>query len=399
MQAGMKKSSGIEQREASPLRVIKRRISENGPMTFSEFMGLALYHPESGYYCSSRQRWGKKGDYITSLDISPVFGTALAASFHEMWQSLGSPGGFHLIEAGSGRGYLARWVVKTIRERYPEFAKSLIASVVDKGRAYDAEGLSGGPGCDDDIDLGIKAYESLDEIKAPISGCIFSNELIDALPVHLVVMRSGKLREIYVTDSAESGKGLFFTEGEPSSTELERYFEELDISLDEGQKAEVSLEAIEWVESAADLLDKGFVLTIDYGMPAKTLYASGRQGTLLCHYKHTINDEPLLRVGEQDITAHVDFTSLKRAGDGAGLEVTGFATQGNFLMASGVLDELTSAAEDGVMSVEDIKHNQGIKDLVLPGGAGDTFKVLVQHKGLKRPCLSGFSISNLADRL
>jgi SAM-dependent MidA family methyltransferase len=157
---------------------------------------------------------------------------------------------------------------------------------------------------------------------------------------------------------------------------------------------------MEWAKEAGVNLNRGFVVTIDYGFSAPELFMAERaEGTLLCHYRHTLNDDPFSRVGSQDITAHVDFTSVVRAGSQTGLALTGFTNQLSFLMGLGIGEELMEVTDDSAQSLKAITHNQSIKELIMPGGAGENFKVLVQHKGIKAPVLSGFSFRDKKELL
>lgn len=370
-----------------PLQEIIGRIKEKGPITFEEFMDVALYWPEGGYYMTEREIWGKKGDYVTSLDISPVFVRALSKQICQMWRKLGSPEEFHLVEAGAGRASIIE-ALGSVCEHYREFAGSITVHIVEKNHS-----LWKSP------DKRVRFYSDIDEIQKPLkAGCIISNELMDSLPFHRIICRGKELKEIY---TGCRDHVLFDVEGEPSTGKLKKRLKELStigITLASDEPLEVCLRAGEWVQKAADLLERGFVVTIDYGMEAKNLYAAERKGTLLCHYRHTMNDNPYHAVGMQDITAHVDFTSLKTAGEKKGLDVTGFTSQRNFLLGTGILDEIKSVGAEEkpfARDYEKIIHNQGIKELIMPGGIGDTMKVLVQHKGIEEPALDGFSFKNL----
>jgi SAM-dependent MidA family methyltransferase len=368
-----------------PLKEIAARIERKGPITFAEFMGVALYWPDGGYYTSPENRWGGGGDYVTNIDISPVFARLIARQIHEMWQTLDSPGIFDLVEAGAGRGWFVRGILDTLEELYPDFYRTVRAKVIEKN-----------PHLGEDAAGRITWHEELEELEKPLTGCLFSNELIDALPFHRVIQRDC-LKELYV-GLGEGGR-LVDVEGEPSTKGLPEYFEDLKIRLTLGQKAEVGLGAREWIQRAGGFVDRGFIMTIDYGMPARELYAPGRPGTLMCHFRHTMNDDPYRSVGCQDITSHVDFTTLKTAGLSVGLETTGFTTQSYFLLGIGIDDELKEVGEPCPDDYEAIKHNQGIKELIMPGGIGDTLKVLVQHKGVYEPALKGFSFKNMKDLL
>lgn len=380
---------------------IQRRIKDHGPITFREFMELALYFKDGGYYTASSPVWGEEGDYVTNLDTHPIFGMAIAKQMHEMWESLGRPVPFYLIEAGGGRGLLQGWVKEYMDEHAPKLARAAVHVMVERG------GVGAG------VKQGIKRVGSLAELKEELAeegpslpaGVIYSNELLDAIPFHRVVMRDGSLCEIYVglnNNGNDGGKGVFKEiEGEPSTEALVKYFKDIDVTLPEGHKAEVSLGALSWIKEAAALIGKGFILTIDYGHPAKTLFCGRREGTLLCHFKHKTNDEPLTNVGKQDITAHVDFTSLMETGRSAGLLPVGYATQGNFLLGLGILDEVAALRGEGqALTVESVKLTEAVKSLVLPGGLGDTFKVFIQRKGAAEGTgLSGFSFKNIIESL
>ncbi|MBI5599662.1 MAG: SAM-dependent methyltransferase [Deltaproteobacteria bacterium] len=377
----------------APLDEIIRRIKEKGPLTFAEFMDVALYWPGGGYYtAASGRRWGAGGDYVTNLDISPVFARMLAKQIHQMWRILGSPPVFHCVEAGAGRGWLTDGVMAAARELYPDFSRAIRVSIIEKNPAL---GKTDGTR---------SSHGDISEIAGHFTGCIYSEELLDAMPFHRVVMRGNGLKEIYV--GYEDNRGLFDAEGEISTEELSEYFEDLPAVLDglpvgliEGQRAEVGLEAKRWIRKAAGLLDRGFIITVDYGMPAGELYSAGRSGTLLCHFRHTMNDDPYRMVGAQDITCHVDFTTIRNEGIKAGLGVSGFTTQRNFLLGMGVLEELTEVPDPTAAAIKAIGRNQGIKELVMPGGIGDAMKILIQHRGVDAPRLAGFSFRDMTGML
>jgi SAM-dependent MidA family methyltransferase len=205
---------------------------------------------------------------------------------------------------------------------------------------------------------------------------------VDAFPVHRVVVTKEGLNEIYVGFS----EGRFVeTRDLPSTSDLADYFDRLKIRLAEGQRAEVNLEAVRWIRDVGQALNRGFVITIDYGHPASELFAPHRKkGSLLCYYRHTVNDDPYARIGEQDITAHVDFTALARAGAEAGLSVTGFTNQLNFLMGLGIAQEMERADPESPEMLS-------VKRLIARESMGGVFKVLIQHKGLDPPPLDGLT--------
>ncbi len=371
--------------ESGALREIKRRIKETGRITFAEFMDVALYWEDGGYYTSREERWAEKGDYITNLDISPVFPALVAGCIHRMWQAMGLPGRFHIVEVGAGRGWLSLGIYNTVKERYPDLFKALELRIVEKNRKLHGHSTER-----------VRWYGDIEEIGTGIRGCIISNELFDSLPFHRVVMRDG-LREIYVGLDDEGR--LIDVEGGLSIFELSGYFQDMGISLGEGDTAEVGLEAVRLMRRFGSILESGFVVTFDYGLPARELYCAGRKGNLLCYFRHTMNDDPYRMVGMQDITTHVDFTSLARAGRMSGLEVGGFTLQRYFLTGLGALEELVEIECPDMGEVDSLRHNLGIKELIMPGGVGDVFKVLIQYKGVESGWLREVVVRDMKERL
>ena len=368
--------------EDGPLaRLIAEEIGK-GRMTFADFMERALYHPKLGYYMRERAPGGRAGDYYTSPDLGRLFGSCLARQFGQMWRLLGRPEPFFLVELGAGRGFLTEDILRAVEEDREFFRASRFVLVeMSPARLKEApQRLLTSPGRKEKVGF----LDCLSGWESPSEGaaCLFSNELLDALPVHRVSQKGSHLQEVYVRQE----EGRFYEElGEPSSPELKSYFQNLEVKPPEGGRAEVRLRAIEWMKEVGRKLKRGFVITIDYGYPAKELYSPLRpQGTLLCYYRHTVHEDPYVRVGRQDITAHVDFTSLVRAGKEVGLQLTGFTDQLHFLMG---LDapQLVERASKG----DPLRQRLALKTLLLPGGLGGTMKVLIQHKGDFSGSLSG----------
>lgn len=372
--------------EKTAVGLLARRIAERGPIPFTEFMETALYAPGAGYYTSGRQTWGACGDYVTSIDMSPVFARTLARQVMEFWEVLGSPSSFELIEAGAGRGWLSMGILDHVRNASPGLFEALRVRLVELGAPQEEA-------------AGAKAswHRSLDEIEPVEAACVISNELIDAFPVHRVEFANGELKELYVD---RNGASFVERPGPLSVPELAEYFRLIGVEPFEGLRTEVCLEAGRWIRRAASVFEKGFVLTVDYGMPARELYSPERKGgSLHCHFRHTLNDNPFVNIGEQDMTAHVDFTALALYGKMAGMELTGFTTQKNFLLGLGILEELREPASFGADGVEDVNFNRALGSLISPGGMGDTFKVMVHHKGLDKPRLKGFSFKDMTRSL
>ncbi len=369
--------------EPSPLaEILVSQIRERGRITFAEYMELCLYHPQFGYYAKANQI--ARRDYITSVDVSPVFGRLLARQFHEMWTMLGRPDRFWLLEAGAGTGVLAKQILDLAQESLGEFYASVQYVGVERSaarRASQAAILQ--------THIARNRFSSLADMPEHIPyGCMFSNELFDAFPVHRVMRENGELREVYVT---LGGDGLCDEVGPLSTPALAEYFSEMEISLQEDQLAEVCLQARDWIEAAAKRLQRGFVLTIDYGHEARELYDERHmRGTLLAYGRHRASEDFYRAPGEQDLTAHVNFTALDVWGRRGGLMRTGLTSQTNFLLALARYANFADLENPGASEHEQTAANLRFKTLVHPEGMGETFKVLVQHKGIEAPRLAGF---------
>ena len=367
----------------SPEQEIRRRIQETGAITFAEFMEVALFWPQGGYYLGP-EPIGAPGDYYTSPLAHPAFGALLAQQLFQMWQFLSCPAKFTVVETGAGNGVLCRDVVAHSAHLPPEFRRSLRYICLDQRPAAGAEkGLSEMDG----MPLVARAATRGMPLQAFV-GCILSNEFLDSFPVHQVTVRLGSLREMYV---GLRGQELVEIIGEPSTPALAARLVDLGVEMAEGQTAEINLGLDGWAQEVAAVLDTGFVLTIDYGHRAEELYSPERRlrGTLTTFYRHTQTDAPFRHIGRQDITSHVDFTSVAEAGRQAGLEELGLIPQGPFLSRLG-LDHLQRRLASLGLPDSIVQANRaGMLDLARPGGLGG-FKVLAQAKGLGRPVLWGF---------
>ena len=380
-------------------RAIRRRIARHGPITFAEYMARALYGP-GGYY--TRNSAGT--DYYTSPQVHPAFGALLAVQLFRFWHLLDRPAPFFVIEPGAGDGLLGRDICSAAGHLPEGFPGSLRYVAVDRrhgGRDTRSPALAKIAG---------------DARRLPfrkVTGCIISNELLDALPVHRVRMERGTLRELYVSiesDVADGYEGqLVEIAGDPSTPDLERRLADMGINLSEGQTAEICRQLDGWATSVASALDTGFVLTIDYGRDALDLYDPIQRphGTLVTYRSHRQTDSPLVAPGRQDITAQVDFTSVRLAGERAGLTTVGDLSQGRFLTRLGLQairrngrppeaagggwitipmnpdGSLPDALEAPFAPAQDDARDwlTGLTHLARPGGLGD-FRVLVQAKGI-----------------
>ena len=363
--------------------ILAERILAGGPISFPEFMRECLYHPVHGYYSRASAR--RLGDYYTSVDVHPIFGRLLARQLAEMWKLLGSPRAFMVVEAGAGTGRLAAHILDFSAVSLPEFYAALQYVAVERSavrRADHAARLA--------EHLNAGRASSANEIPSAITaGCILSNELLDALPTHRVIVQRGQFREMFV--GFANGR---FTEvlGDPSSAAIQEYFQEQGIALEEGQQAEACLEACEWIERAGRTLERGFILTIDYGQEAKALYNEHHnRGTLLAYRDHTVSENLLDRPGEQDLTSHVNFTALDLWGGRSGLVRTGIVTQSEFLVCLGRGNEFADLYEPGQTELEKLRARLLLKNLIHPEGLGEKFQVMIQHKGIVAPRLTGMS--------
>lgn len=371
-----------------PLReLIIGRIRTRGPLTFAEYMELALYHPELGYYARTDRPSGRAGDFFTSVDVGPLFGALLADQFAEMWRILGSQE-FDLVEVGAGSGWLSCDILDAAATSDPAFYATIRLQLVERSataRAAQPAALSA------HADRLTASPRSLPDA---MCGAIFANELLDALPTHVVVMTHSGLREIFVD---ARGDRLVERDGPLSSPAIAAYFDHLGLQLQPGWRAEVNLSAVAWVSEAARRLRRGFLLLIDYGHDARELYsATHAAGTLATYHRHVIDVGTtahsvapwLTDPGERDITSHVDLSSIRRTAEDEGLHLLGLLDQTYFLMGLGVADRL--AAQRGE-TVADLKQRLAAKTLLLPGGLGSTHKVLILGKNVGRPRLRGCS--------
>ena len=366
---------------------IRELIATRGRITFRDFMELALYTAPEAYYASTVDKLGRRGDYFTSPELHPAFGALLARQVEQLWLAMGRPSAFTIVEMGPGTGILARDILGYAARHSPEFHETIEYVLVERSpglRNQQRRTLAG-----KDVAGRIRHIGSLlDLSERSVRGCFLSNELFDAFPVHRVVVRGGRLQELFV--EVVSGR-LQEREGELSTPGIAEYFQRLGFLPPEGCQAEVNLEALTWMRHLAQRLDTGAVLTLDYGYPAEEMFSSKHcGGTLLCFYRHSLNSDPFARVGRQDITTHVDFTSLAHAGEQEGLSTVGLTTQRSFLAALGMERYLALLPQLGLSSREFEANRIAIGELLDPRGLGRVM-VLAQQRGL-----DGFSPAGLA---
>src|SRR5271157_243017 len=374
-------------------------LRQSGPITFEQYMSLCLYHPQHGYYMQGRERTGVRGDYFTSPDLHPIFARLIARQAVEMWERLDRPPRFTWVEMGAGRGWFARDFLQWVATQRPDFAAALDYVAIEPGLAQQARiaerlaeaGLAGRVRLIANLEelaplSGGTSPETAAAVGTPplqptITGCFFSNELIDSFPVSIVTRSHGRLREIYV---GLKGEALHETTGpirDPAvAAAVARYAKELE----EGHRVEVNLHAARWMQSVAEKLSRGFVLTIDYGDLASRLHTPDRpDGTLMAYRGHIASNDALAAPGEQDLTAHVNFSALIEAGKESGLDCLGFTTQERFLMALGESTAFGDLYDPGQTALQQLDARLKLKRLIHPEGMGAIFKVLVQYRG---PC-------------
>jgi SAM-dependent MidA family methyltransferase len=361
---------------------IFEEIRRNGPIPFSRYMELCLYEPQLGFYEREQEIFGKAGDFYTSSDVHAVFGRLLARQFEEMWRALGSPARVEVIELGPGRGFFARDVLDWSAKKFPEFFQALHYRLVERSAALRGrlverlkEALAEG-----------KASIS-DDLAPPASGnaILFANEFLDALPVEVVAdrgllnvaLRDGSLAETFA----------------PVPGEVQDYLDRYAVTLEEGERIEAGLAAMEWMKRLANAVPRGFVVVVDYGYRREELLAGRHRGTVVAARQHQLSRNPYEAPGEQDLTAHVNFSAVSAAGESAGLQTLGLVTQSQFLMGIGEANQFADAFEDCRLPQEQAKVALQLKHLVTPAGMGENFQVLVMGRGAAVAGLSGLKFA------
>jgi SAM-dependent MidA family methyltransferase len=359
---------------------LARRIRREGPLTFADFMAEALYHPALGRYSQASPPMSPEGDYITSPEVDPAFGRLLARALAGMAERA-TPGPFTIVEMGPGRGTLARDLLLSMAEESEDLSRRTRCVLVERSEALRREQRSRleGAGLLDRVSW-ISWHDLLRS--GPIAGCILANEFLDALPVHLVEVTEGRLREIHVGIGADGS--LREIPGEPSSDRIARYFEEAGARLAEGQRAEVNLGALRWISEAASLLRLGYAVVVDYGHEASELFSERHfAGTLVGYRRHQLVVDPLADPGAHDLTSHVDFTSLAREGLRAGFSEWALTSQRKLLTAMGLAEMIADLSRPGTATSEGerLKRRFALHALMSPSGMGETFKVMILAKG------------------
>ncbi len=368
-----------KQHNQKALQNILREIREHGPLDFARFMQLALYAPGLGYYSAGNIKFGKDGDFVTAPEISSLFSQCLA---QQCAQILGKIPGGAILELGAGRGVMAHDILVHLQKLNSLPEKYFILEISADLRERQQEYLK---------KLGSQLFSKIEWLNAwpkNLKGLVLANEVLDAMPVKRFCY-DHELLECYVTEKNGELVWLF----DKPSMELKNALG--DVEFPSPYLSEINDRLPAWFKSLSESMQEGVALFIDYGFPRSEFYHPERnQGTLMCHFRHRAQDNPLINVGIQDISAHVDFTAVAEAADDAGFEILGYTTQALFLLSCG-LEKLISYEAD---LLDNYNAAQKIKTLTLPSEMGELVKVIAVGKHFDNQLL-GFEINNQLERL
>jgi SAM-dependent MidA family methyltransferase len=408
-------------------QVIEQEIRELGPIPFSRYMELCLYHPELGYYSRHAEQFGKAGDFYTSSDVHAVFGRLLARQFEEIWRALGSPERIEILELGPGRGLFAQDLLDWSEKKFPDFFRALHYSLAESSPALRSRleltlskhfgsgkasltplstaALVPGTGILQlGATLGDRFGKGMTSVvpKGPLLAralapevrlepvILFANEFFDALPVE-VLSSQGALRI-----SVEKGR-FIETWTPPSSKELD-FVDRYSVHPEAGERIEAPLMAQQSMARIASAVERSIFIAIDYGYSRQEQLAGRHRGTVTAFRQHSVSPNPYEAPGEQDITAHVNFTALAAAAEQNGMHVHPLLTQSQFLMGIGEANQFADAFEECRLPQEHAKVALQLKHLVTPAGMGENFQVLLASKGVDAKNLVGLSGLSFATR-
>ncbi|AFZ44634.1 protein of unknown function DUF185 [Halothece sp. PCC 7418] len=372
------------------ISIIENKIA-NSPeqkITFADYMDLVLYHPQEGYYTSGQVDIGKAGDFFTAASLGSDFGELLAENFVEIWEKLEKPNPFDLVEMGAGKGELADDILRYLSQHYPQCLQALHYHIIEQSPTLREQQQAKLKTWENEVTLRWETWDNISD--SSLVGCCFSNELVDAFPVHRVQIEAGTLKEIYVTLAEEKEPSpLTEVTDHLSTPQLKKYFQTVGINLPsseypDGFQTEVNLAVQSWLATVSRCLKQGYLLTIDYGYSAEKYYDPQRyEGTLQCYVQHQRHNDPYYLIGQQDLTSHVDFTALETYGKQYNLEFYHFTQQALFLMASGLGDRLNELSQGGFNLMEILQRRDALHQLIDPMGLGG-FGVLLQGKGMSQ---------------
>jgi SAM-dependent MidA family methyltransferase len=353
------------------------RIRREGPITFHDWMQEALFNKTAGYYMRADARiWGRRGDYRTSPETSELFSATFARYSAGLFEELAKPTSFHFVECGAGDGSFAEGMLTALRDCFPAMYAATtyyIDEINFNQRRILRERLA--------QFTNKLQFGSLNSLPRLNSGIIFSNELLDAFPVHRITKQNGQLSEFYV---ALNDRNEFeWTTGRLSSERLREIYRANGIEIDNDQIIELCPQVDDWFAVVAEKLLRGYVVTVDYGFEAADLYDATRRptGTLRAYARHNFA-EVLQQPGERDVTAHVNWTRIRTVGSKLGLETVAFKRQDQFLLDAGILSELIRKTGSGISDADAARLSVGAREMFFPDGMGPNFQVLVQKKTL-----------------
>jgi SAM-dependent MidA family methyltransferase len=363
------------------LEKMAQEIRERGPIPFSRYMELCLYDPNFGYYSSCAEQFGRAGDFYTSSDVHAVFGRLLARQFEEMWRVLGSPDRLNLIELGPGRGLFAQDVLDWSEKKFPDFFDALHYLLVERSavlRQRIETTLTG------HVERGRARVAEVYPTDESVSNVmVLANEFFDALPVEILSER-GSLR-IDLKDGRFAETWV-----RPSPEELE-FLDRYSVHPENGERLEVGLAAQRIMDRIAAGIQRGFFIAIDYGYTREEQLAGRHRGTLKAIRQHSVGANPYEALGEQDITADVNFSALAAVCEKHGLQTHKLITQSQFLMGIGEANQFADAFEECRLPHERAKVALQLKHLVTPAGMGESFQVLIGYKGVTQKGVESFS--------
>ena len=379
---------------------IEQEIRERGPIPFSRYMDMCLYDAELGYYSRNIEQFGKAGDFYTSSDVHAVFGRLLARQFDEMWRALGSPERIEILELGPGRGLFAQDVLDWSEKKFPAFFRALHYSLAESSPALrqrlrvtlerrvaagKASLCSGGKVIAlEGTTLVVPNDAVLEAVFAPEAPIIvFANEFFDALPVEVLSLQ-GELR-------ISEKDGRLLESWQPASAEALEFLDRYGVHPEAGERIEAPLIAQRYVSHIAATMKRGFIIAIDYGYTRQEQLAGRHRGTIAAYRQHSMSANPYEAPGEQDITAHVNFTVLAAAAEEQGMQVQPLLTQSQFLLGIGEHNQFADAFEGCRLPQEHAKVALQLKHLVTPAGMGESFQVLVASKGIRAELVSKLS--------
>jgi SAM-dependent MidA family methyltransferase len=391
----------------TPLRQkIEQEIRDRGPIPFSRYMELCLYDPDHGYYSRNAEQFGKAGDFYTSSDVHAVFGRLMARQFEEMWRAVGSPEKIAIVELGPGRGLFAQDVLDWSEKKFPAFFRALRYVLVETSPAlrqrieatlarHIERGIAtlippDGFWVAQRFSAANSSPSEPRALAAEVPTILFANEFFDALPVE-ILSPQGALR-------IGSREGRFLETWTPSSPDELEFLDRHSIHPQPGERVEAQLIAQNHMRQVAYTINRGFLISIDYGYTRAEQLAGRHRGTLKAIRQHSVSANPYEAPGEQDITSDVNFTALAAAAEQQGMQTQKLITQSQFLMGIGEATQFADAFEDCRLPQERAKVALQLKHLVTPAGMGESFQVLIASKGVEEEKVAALAGLNFGRR-